>query len=93
MHDASPSHASHDLAALPATLLELTEAVLSNDESSSNAELARYLTDVGLSVAQARQAVSFRDAYRLNLWVAGCTPIRGGVRLRYNGTTEQFELA
>ncbi|MEI2453077.1 hypothetical protein ABU614_06830 [Lysobacter firmicutimachus] len=93
MHDAVPTQSGYDLAALPATLLQMVEEILSNDESSSDAELAQYLTEVGLSDTQARDALAYRDLYRLNLWVAGCTPIRGGVQLRYNGTIGQFELA
>ncbi|MEI2457544.1 hypothetical protein [Lysobacter firmicutimachus] len=61
MHDAVPTQSGYDLAALPATLLQMVEEILSNDESSSDdAELAQYLTEVGLSDTQARDALAYR---------------------------------
>ena len=81
---AHPTGPDELLVGLDARILDAVEDALSNDESSTDAELAQYLMDIGLTEAQANRAVSYRDLYRLHLWVAGCTPIRSSVRLRYN---------
>lgn len=82
---AQPAGPDELLTGLDARILDAVEGTLSNDESSTDTELARYMIGIGLSGAQAQRAVSYRDLYRLHLWVAGCTPIRSGVRLQYNG--------
>ncbi|QQQ00991.1 hypothetical protein [Lysobacter enzymogenes] len=92
MNNATP-HAGPDelLATLDARLLDAVEDTLSNDEGSTDAEMARYLIDLGLSEAQAKRAICYRALYTLNLWVHEFTPIRSSIALRYNGTTGQFE--
>ncbi|WP_394540156.1 hypothetical protein PRJ39_06225 [Lysobacter enzymogenes] len=89
------AHAGPDelLATLDARILDAVEGTLSNDEGSTDAEMAQYLMDLGLSEAQAKRAVCYRALYTLNLWVGDCTPIRSSVGLRYNGATGQFETA
>ncbi|WP_394538774.1 hypothetical protein PRJ39_24985 [Lysobacter enzymogenes] len=89
---AHPTGPDELLAGLDARILDAVEDTLSNDELSTDAEIARFLMDIGLTEAQAKRAVSYRDVYRLNLWVGGCTPIRSGVRLRYDGETGQFAI-
>jgi len=81
------------LATLDARILDAVEATLSNDEGSTDAEMAQYLMDVGLSEAQAKRAICYRALYALNLWVGECSPIRSRIGLRYSGTTGQFEIA
>lgn len=81
------------LAALDARILDSVEATLSNDEGSTDAEMARYLMNLGLSETQAKRAIYYRALYILNLWVGEYSPIRSGIGLRYNGTTGQFEIA
>ena len=81
------------LATLDDRILDAVECTLSNDEGSADAEMAQYLMELGLSEAQAKRAISYWDLYRLNLWIDGCTPIRSGVRLRYDGETGQFAIA
>ena len=80
------------LAALDARILDAVEDTLSNDDSSTDAEIAQFLMDIGLTEAQDKRAVSYRDLYRLNLWVGRCTPIRSDVRLRYDDETGQFAI-
>ena len=93
MNDATLSNGAHDLTALPGNLIQLVEDTLSNDENSTGAELVQYLTQNGLSRDQAVQALHYRELYLSNLWVAGCTPIRGGLRIRFNATTGRYDLA
>ncbi|QCW24417.1 hypothetical protein FE772_00775 [Lysobacter enzymogenes] len=90
----APQHTGPDelLVALAPRIIHTVEATLSNDEGSTDAEMAQYLMDLGLSEAQAKRAICYRALYTLNLWVGECTPIRSGIRLRYNGTTGQFEI-
>ncbi|SDZ20252.1 hypothetical protein SAMN04487939_12244 [Lysobacter sp. yr284] len=94
MKNANP-HAGPDelLATLDACILDIVEGTLSNDEGSTDAEIAQYLMDLGLSEAQAKRAICYRALYTLNLWVGDYTPIRSSVALRYNGETGQFEIA
>lgn len=89
---AHPTGPDELLAALDARILDAVEDMLSNDESSTDAELAQFLMDIGLTEAQAKRAVSYRDVYRLNLWVGECTPIRSGVGLRHEYETGQFAI-
>jgi hypothetical protein len=90
-----PQHTGPDelLATLDARILDTVEAMSSNDEGSTDAEMAQYLVDLGLNEAQAKRAVCYRALYTFNLWVGECTPIRSSNALRYNGTTGQFEIA
>ena len=87
-------HAGPDelLGTLDARILDTIEATLSNDEGSTDAEMAQRMMDLGLSEAQAKRAICYRALYTLNLWVGAFTPIRSGIGLRYNGTTGQFEI-
>lgn len=80
------------LGKLDARILDTIEATLSNDEGSTDAEMAQRLMDLGLSEAQAKRAICYRALYTLNLWVGVFTPIRSGIGVRYNGTTGQFEI-
>lgn len=91
----APQHTGPDelLVTLDPRILDAVEATLSNDEDSTDAEMAQYLMDLGLSEAQAKRAICYRALYTLNLWVGECTPIRSSNALRYNGTTGQFEIA
>ena len=93
MHDAALTDDARDLAALPERLIQLVEDTLSNDENSTDAELVLYLNNNGLVREQAIHALRYRELYLSNLWVAGCTPIRGGLRIRLNATTGRYELA
>ncbi|UZW61836.1 hypothetical protein [Lysobacter enzymogenes] len=94
MKNAAPNAGPDELlATLDARILDAIEGMLSNDEVSTDAEMAQYLMDVGLSEAQAKRAVCYRALYALNLWAGDCTPIRFNVGLRYNGATRQFEIA
>ncbi|QQQ00912.1 hypothetical protein [Lysobacter enzymogenes] len=81
------------LATLDARILDAVEATLSNDEGSTDAEMAQHLMELGLSEAQSKRAICYRALYTLYLWVGEFTPIRSGIGLRYNGTTGQFEVA
>ena len=94
MKNATPNAGPDELlATLHTRILDAIEGTLSNDEVSTDAEMAQYLMDLGLSEAQAKRAVCYRALYALNLWAGECTPIRSGVGLRYNGATGQFETA
>jgi hypothetical protein len=93
MHDAALANDAHDLTALPERLIQLVEDTLSNDEISTDAELVQYLAHNGLSRENALHALRYREIYLSNLWVAGCTPIRGGLRIRLNVATGRYELA
>ena len=92
--NSAPQHAGPDelLATLDPRILDTVEATLSNDEGSTDAEMAQYLMDLGLSEAQAKRAICYRALYTLNLWVGECTPIRSSTGLRYNGKAGQFEI-
>ncbi|WP_408952074.1 hypothetical protein [Lysobacter sp. Hz 25] len=93
MHPNDTKRPDPILASLPNRILATVEDALSNDECSTDAEMARYLADIGLTDEQARHAVSYRDVYRLNMWIGRHTPIRGNVQVRYNGTTGLYEVA
>ncbi|WP_057916356.1 hypothetical protein [Lysobacter antibioticus] len=80
------------LVSLPERVLVVVEDALSNDESSTDAEMAQYLLDIGLTDVLARHAVSYRDVYRLSLWIDCYTPIRSAVRVRCNRTTGEYEI-
>lgn len=90
MHDEA---VDNDLAALPMRLIQLVEDTLSNDEASTDAELVQYLISNDLSPEQALHALRYRDLYLAGLWVAGCTPLRGGLRVRFNAAMGRYELA
>lgn len=93
MHDAKLSNDAHELTALPENLIQWVEDTLSNDENSTDAELVHYLTQNGLAHDHAVHALRYRELYLSNLWVAGCTPIRGGLRIRFNARSGRYELA
>lgn len=80
------------LASLPERILVVVEDALSNGDSSTDAEMAQYLLDIGLTDEQARHAVSYRDVYRLNVWIDCYTPIRSGVQVHYNGIAGEYEV-
>ena len=80
------------LASLPASLLRFVEDQLSNNEVSSDEELLDDFISNGLTEAQARQALTYRDQYLVNIYLDGFTPIlKGAQALRYNPHCRQFE--
>lgn len=80
------------LAALPPSLLAFVEEQLSNDEVSSDEEMLEYLIRNDLTEEQARQALTYRDLYRNNIYLKGFTPICEGTEaLRFNPNTRRFE--
>nr|WP_157490473.1 hypothetical protein [Lysobacter enzymogenes] len=66
----APQHTGPDelLVALAPRIIHTVEATLSNDEGSTDAEMAQYLMDLGLSEAQAKRAICYRALYTLTLW-------------------------
>jgi hypothetical protein len=80
------------LATLPASLLRFVEDQLSNNEVSSDDELLDHFITNGLTEAQARQALTYRDQYVGNIYLDGFTPIRKEHEaLRFNPHSRQFE--
>jgi len=80
------------LAALPASLLGLVEDQLSNNEVCSDEELFDHFFSNGLTEAQARQALTYRDLYLMHIYREGFTPIlKGAQALRYNPHRRRFE--
>ncbi len=80
------------LAALPASLLRLVEDQLSNNDASSDDEPLDHFISDGLTEEQARQALTYRDQYFVNLLLDGFTPIhKGSEALRFNPYSRQFE--
>lgn len=80
------------LASLSRSLLAYVEGQLSNDEDSSNEDMLDYFVNNGLTVAQAHQALTYRDRYQSNIYRTGFTPICNfGVVLRYNPHKRDFE--
>ncbi|APU32792.1 MULTISPECIES: hypothetical protein [Pseudomonadaceae] len=80
------------LAALPASLLRLVEDQLSNNDVSSDDEPLDHFISDGLTEEQARQALTYRDQYFVNLLLDGFTPIhKGSEALRFNPYSRQFE--
>nr|WP_255692673.1 hypothetical protein [Luteimonas sp. XNQY3] len=70
----------------------LVEDCLSNDEDSTDEELLDYFVSNGLCDAQARQALSYREQYLLNIYLNDFTPIRNpGEILRFDPHSCQFE--
>jgi hypothetical protein len=56
--------------------LRALEDILSNDDNSSNEELRRHFVDqFGLSEDQAKQALTYRPLYLLNMYLQGHGPI------------------
>jgi|JI8StandDraft_2_1071088.scaffolds.fasta_scaffold29397_3 hypothetical protein len=60
---------------LDAKSVEWVEDVLSNDESSTNAELVEYFLKQGLSRLQAESVLRHREDYLLNLYRTGDGPL------------------
>ena len=60
---------------LDAKAVECVEDVLSNDENSTNAELAEYFQKQGLSRLQAESVLRHREDYLLNLYRIGEGPL------------------
>ncbi len=67
------------LEAITLKQLRALEEVLANDENSSDEELRRYFIDeLGLTDAQAGQALTYRSLYLLNIYLQGHGPIYAG---------------
>lgn len=82
------------LASLPDSLLRLIEDQLSNNELSSHEELLEHFIGSGITEAQARRALTYRDQYLANIYLDGFTPIRKeSEALRYNAHSRRFEPA
>lgn len=80
------------LPSLSDDLLRLVEDQLANNEWASGEELVAYFVEAGLAEEQAREAISYRNRYLVNLYREGFTPIRNpGVVLRYNPHKRDFE--
>ena len=80
------------LTSLPVSLLRLVEDQLSNDEVSSDEELLDYFISNGLTEVQARQALTYRNQYLINIYLDGFSPIlKGAQALRYNPYSRQYE--
>lgn len=80
------------LASLSASLLRLVEDQLSNNEVSPDEELLDHFVSNGLTEAQARQALTYRDLYPMHIYLEGFTPIlKGAQALRYNPYRRRFE--
>lgn len=80
------------LTSLPDSLLRLIEDHLSNNEVSSDEELLKQFVDGGLTEAEARQALSYRNQYLTHIYLDGFTPIRKGREaLHFNPHSRQFE--
>ena len=60
---------------LTADELAWVEDVLSNDESSNDAELAKYFVRGGLTPAQADAVLHYRDDYLGNVYLKGLGPL------------------
>jgi len=69
-----------ELAALPWPILAFVEDHLSNDDRSSDAELAAHFVANGLTRSQAVAALRFRCVYRDAWFLTHDTPIRCGAR-------------
>lgn len=80
------------LASLSVSLLRFVEDQLSNNEVSPDEELLDHFVSNGLTEAQARQALTYRDLYSANIYLDGFTPILKGTQaLRYNPYCRRFE--
>ncbi|WP_066267454.1 hypothetical protein [Hydrogenophaga palleronii] len=80
------------LQALSPELLGQVEDQLSNNEVSSDEELAEDFIQAGLTEAQARQAIGYRDRYLINVYHQDFTPMRTPGRvLRFNPHARDFE--
>lgn len=80
------------LSSLPAALLRMVEDQLSNNDVSSDHELFGHFVESGLTETQARQALTYRNAYLANVYLKGFTPIRRGERaFRFNPNGRRFE--
>ena len=59
--------------------LDVLEASLTNDENSSDEDLCQYfVAEIGLTDAQANQALTYRPLYLLNSYLSGSGPIFEG---------------
>lgn len=56
-------------------IVPLVEDVLSNDENSTNAELAAYFEQQGLNRLQAESVLRHREDYLLNIYRTGDGPL------------------
>ena len=63
------------LSPITAQQLRFIEAVLSNDEASTDKQMRKRFVKSGLTVAQATRAVQYRDLYMGRLHLDGQTPI------------------
>lgn len=80
------------LLTLTSDLLRQIEDQLSNNEVSSDEELVEDFIQAGLTEAQAREAIGYRDRYLVYMYHEDFTPIRTpGHALRFNPHTREFE--
>ncbi|MAY01378.1 MAG: hypothetical protein CMQ38_00195 [Gammaproteobacteria bacterium] len=80
------------LTSLPESLLRLVEDQLSNNDVSPDEELLDHFICSGLTEAQARQALTYRGQYLVNIYLDGFTPIRKADKaMRFNPVSRQFE--
>ncbi len=79
------------LASLTASLLAFIEEQLSNNEVSSDEELVEHFVGNGLTEAQARQALTYREQYLSRIYLEGFTPIqKGREALHFDPHSRQF---
>lgn len=80
------------LSSLSVVALGFVEDQLTNNDVSSDAELFDHFIHHGLTLIQAWQALTYRELYLCNLYLAGFTPIcKGAEALRFNPFTRRFE--
>lgn len=80
------------LQSLSLELLGQVEDQLSNNDVSSDEELVEDFIQAGLTEAQAREAIGFRDLYLINVYHQDFTPIRTpGRALRFNPHARDFD--
>lgn len=75
-HDQMVGNNASVFSVLTDTQLFMIEDLLSNDESSSDEEMIAFFIEEGIPEAQARQALNYRDQYRLTFYLKGHGPIR-----------------
>lgn len=82
------------LSTLPRPLLAFIEGQLSNDETSTDAELQEHFIANGLTEEQAQQALTYRAQYLSNIYLDGFTPITAADDvLRFDPYSRQFKPA
>jgi hypothetical protein len=73
-------------------MVSMAEVLLSNDESSTDAELITHLQEeCGFSLHQATETVKFAERYRCEIFLSGHGPlVRGHESLAYDPHTREF---